>query len=430
MRRWGLFSLLTLCSCAFSARETSPPPLAPQLRVEFDSEAAAAHLRWTPVAAMDFLAYEVQRAAGTGAAFVQLAQLKASQDTAWSDAGLQADQSYQYRVVAHLGGRGKTGSTLSSPAVEGGIHRYVTSWALPAGFLPTRLAIDAQGTVCVVGAGAGWVARFDPTGLVLDNWTFAAGPLACLETGVLDAVALAPDSLGALYVAYNLLEEGRAPSAWWTKFDRAGRPLWTRPLTGLFARHLAIGPGDRIYVESIDRLYQFDTEGQAITEHVVPPLLVSSLRFWKDHFALLVEPTNVLEMGWQAPKLMVYDSPELKEATWSAGREPLAPHDAGKGVLERPSDFAVDESLDRAFVVNAGRGRIEVFRRTQYLTSWGREGTQAGAFRFAGDVAVVEDMATGRVARHRVVAGGIARSREGFVYVADTFNDRVQVFQP
>ena len=39
-----------------------------------------------------------------------------------------------------------------------------------------------------------------------------------------------------------------------------------------------------------------------------------------------------------------------------------------------PTDFAVDEAADRAFVVNAGHSRIEVFQRGHYLTALGRGG--------------------------------------------------------
>ena len=39
-------------------------------------------------------------------------------------------------------------------------------------------------------------------------------------------------------------------------------------------------------------------------------------------------------------------------------------------------------------------------------------------------------MATGEVGEREVVAGGIARDAEGSIYVADTFNDRIQKFQP
>ena len=43
---------------------------------------------------------------------------------------------------------------------------------------------------------------------------------------------------------------------------------------------------------------------------------------------------------------------------------------------------------------------------------------------------VVEEMNSGRTSIRPVVAGGIARDAEGYIYVADSFNDRIQKFQP
>lgn len=424
----GLLLGLLLGSCALGGR-VGPPPEPPLLEVEFVSGTAAARLHWKPAMGRGFLGYEVQRVTGEGEDWAVLARL-ATGDTIWNDEGLQADLRYRYRIAAHFGRKGRIRHTLISAAAAGSIHGHAATWPLPAGFLPTRLAVDARGNIAVAGAGAGRVERFDPQGRPLGSWTFAAPAPACLETGTLDAVSLGFDSQDALYVAYNLLVEGRAPGLWWAKFDGQGCLLWARSLSGLFARHLAVGPGDRIYIESIDRLYQFDAGGAPVAEYAVPPLLISSLRFWGERFALLVEPVNYLETGWQAPRLMVYDSPEQREAQWSVGRESLSAQDPGRGVLKRPCDFAVDAALDRVFIVNAGQSRIEVFRRTRHLTGWGREGGGAGEFRFAGETAVIEDLAAGRIARRRVVAGGIARDAEGYIYVADTFNNRVQKFAP
>ena len=227
-----------------------------------------------------------------------------------------------------------------------------------------------------------------------------------------------------------MLRPGRAPEAFWIKFDREGRTVWTRSLQGLFARHIAIDGKDRVFIESITQLQQFDTDGTHITQHDIPPLMVASLRFWKDDFAALVEPMEGLGSRWQAPKLVVYQGLQRALEGRVIGREPLSEDDAGSGLLRRPTDFAVDEDSERAFVVNAGRNRIEVFHDRRYLTRWGREGKEPGAFRLSGAATVIEALATGTTARRQVVAGGIARDAEGYVYVADTFNNRIQKFQP
>ncbi len=420
---------LLLGSCALIP-QSGPPPAPPVLSVELSSEEAAAHLHWRPAAGRDFLGYEVQRVLGQGTEWRGVARLDARLDTAWSDGELQGNQQYRYRVAAHVGAKGRIRRTLASGEAGGSIHHHTGTWPLPEGFLPTRMAVGPDGNIAVAGAGAGRVERFDAQGRPLGGWTFAGSPPACLETGTLDAVSLGFDRQGALHLAYNLPAEGRAPGLRWAKFDAQGQLLWERTLKGLFARHLAVGPGDRIYIECIDRLYQFDAEGVPVAEYAVPPLLISGLRFWGDRFSLLVEPANYLEMGWQAPRLMVYDSPAHRQAQWWVGREPLSVQDPGRGVLKRPSDFAVDAALDRVFIVNAGASRVEVFLGARPLTGWGREGAAAGEFRFAGELAVLDDLAAGRSIRRRVVGGGITRDTNGNIYVADTFNNRVQKFAP
>jgi DNA-binding beta-propeller fold protein YncE len=98
--------------------------------------------------------------------------------------------------------------------------------------------------------------------------------------------------------------------------------------------------------------------------------------------------------------------------------------------LLRPTDFAIDEDSERVFIINAGRNRIDAFHDRQFLTRWGREGDAPGTFRLSGTATVIEALSTSTTAERQVVAGGIARDAEGYLYVADTFNNRIQKFQP
>ena len=81
-------------------------------------------------------------------------------------------------------------------------------------------------------------------------------------------------------------------------------------------------------------------------------------------------------------------------------------------------------------MVNAGQSRIEVFREGKFLTRWGQQGEGAGHFRFSGSHVVIDDISSGTMTERQVVAGGMARDRRGYIYVADTFNNRIQKFQP
>ena len=422
-----LAAALVGCIGPFAGKKV-PPWLAdsPVLKATFSSEEAAAHLVWHPVPSSGFLYGEIQRAAESE--FAAIARVESAADTTFTDAGLLANTHYSYRIVSFFG-EGETVHELISTTAAGGFHRRVASWALADDMAPTRLAISHNGTVFVVGAGSGRVERFDRTGRSLDAWIYTTEPLACMETSALDGPALALDADDHLYVVYNLHRPSQKPEALWAKFAPDGRLLWTRPLAGLFARHIVID-GHAIYIESISQLQLFDQAGEQQIQYAIPALLVASLRLWQGRFAALIEPLALRADDWQAPRLVVYDNPQRATASRVIGRDPKSHQDRGNGLLLRPTDFAVDEAADRAFVVNAGHSRIEVFQRGHYLTRWGEEGEEDDQFRFTGHIQVVVDMATGEESEREVVAGGIARDAEGFIYVADTFNDRIQKFQP
>ena len=422
-----LVTALVACIGPFAGKKV-PPWLAtpPVLKATFSSEEAAAHLVWHPVSSSGFLYGAIQRA--TGDEFTAIARVESATDTTFTDAGLLANTQYSYRIVSFYG-EDETVHELISTTAAGGFHRRVASWTLAEDGAPTRLAISRNGTVFIVGAGEGRVERFDRAGRSLDAWVYTTEPLACMETSALDGPALALDDEDHLYVVYNLHRPSQKPEAFWAKFALDGRLLWTRPLAGLFARHIVVD-GDAIYIESISQLQLFDQAGEQQVQYAIPALLVASLRLWQGRFAALIEPLALRADDWQSPRLVVYDDPQRAAASRVIGRDPKSHQDRGNGLLLRPTDFAVDEATDRAFVVNAGHSRIEVFQRGRYLTRWGEEGEEDDQFRFTGRIRVVVDMATGEEGEREVVAGGIARDAEGFIYVADTFNDRIQKFQP
>ena len=422
-----LAAALVACVGPFAGKKV-PPWLAapPVLKATFSSEEATAQLTWRRGSSAGFLYGEIQRTAG--GEFAAIARVESAADTTFTDTGLLANTQYRYRVVNFFG-EDETVHELVSTTAAGGFHRRVANWALAEGTAPTRLTISRKGAVFVVGAGAGRVNRFDRSGRALASWVYTDEPLACMETSALDGPALALDDDDHLYVVYNLHRPDQKPEAFWAKFAPDGTRLWTRPLAGLFARHIVIN-GEAIYIESISQLQLFDPAGERQVQYAIPALLVASLRLWQGRFAALIEPLALRTGDWQAPRLVVYDDPQRASASRALGRDPKSHQDRGNGVLLRPTDFAIDEAADRAFVVNAGHGRIEVFRRGHYLTRWGEEGAGEDQFRFTGRTRVVVDMATGAEDEREVVAGGIARDAEGFIYVADTFNDRIQKFQP
>lgn len=425
-----LLLCLVLCACAAAAGRSAPAAQAPVLRVEFDSATASARLHWNQVSDQLFIAYEVQRALGADQEFVSMVRSESAAETTAVDSGLSANIPYRYRLLLHCNRPGRPPRVLPSSEVQGGIHRLVNTWHLPAGFLPTRLVVDGQGVVYVVGAGAARVERFDRAGHTLGSWGLDNGQLACLEGASLETPALAVDHFNNLYITYNLLVKGKAPRSQWTKFDGRGRRIWTHPLGGIFARNIAVDPEGQIFIEGLNRLYCFSADGEQAARYPLPVLPSSSLHFWTDRFAVLVHPHLFTDSEWQAPRLVAYAGPEREAAVMVVGRDPVSPEDKGGGLLQRPVDFAVDESASRAFVVDAGYSCVAVFRHNRFLTSWGKAGHEGGDFRFSGTVEVVEDLLTGATVQRQVVAGGIARDQEGYLYVADTFNNRIQKFRP
>ena len=416
-------ALLQACLGPFASSRRAGPL---QLHLSASSLTGKTELNWEEAPGRQFLHYQIERSAG--GEFVALARLEDPARTAYTDADIAGDTAYRYRVLARYGKGDKVTRTLASSEGTVHFHRRAGVWPLPDGFRPTRLAVDSRGWVYAVGAGSGQIARFDAEGRRLPDLAFADRPPACLETGTLDGPGLALDSADNLYVVYNLPVEGAAPQAAWCKFDAEGRQLWQRPLQSIFARHIAIGGDDEIFIESISQLQQFDADGQLLQQKPIPALLVSSLRFWGGFMSALVEPLHT-EVGWQSPRLVVYNDQSRSGYERVLGRDPRSPEDRGNGLLLRPSDFAVEGDAGRAFVVNAGAGRIEVFRDGDYLTRWGAAGSAAGAFGFSGSATVVDDIRSGSLAERRVVAGGIALAGGDFVFVADTFNDRLQRFE-
>ena len=94
------------------------------------------------------------------------------------------------------------------------------------------------------------------------------------------------------------------------------------------------------------------------------------------------------------------------------------------------TDFSLEHAHSRIFVVNAHDDRIDVFHDGQPHTGWGSSGTGEGEFCFAGTATVLVDLESGKLLEREVFGGGITRDASGSVYVAATFNNRIQKFRP
>jgi tripartite motif-containing protein 71 len=88
----------------------------------------------------------------------------------------------------------------------------------------------------------------------------------------------------------------------------------------------------------------------------------------------------------------------------------------GDGQMKVPISFDVGPQ-GRIYVLDADNARIQVFDAAgNYLTQWGSEGSGPGQFIFRRD--------------GDTRAGSVAVDEDGFIYVADVGNKRIQKFAP
>jgi hypothetical protein len=409
-----LLVLSSFLSCSrFNPSENASTTQPPALQVRFESECACARLSWVRSPNPEFRSYDVQQYEQNE--WSTFESVESIDDTTLRAVQLEANRPYQYRVVTRSGNK-----DMPSNLVRGRIHGFANAWPAAApsvNFLPTRLAVDEEGVVLVVGAGTGMVLRFDRAGNPLNSLRFADARLACLGLGTLDGPALALDSKQNVYVVYNVLKKGTTPEAFFAKFDADGALAWNRPLVGLFTRNIAVDENDQIFVESLGQIRQYDENGKLVFQGLLPPLMVSRMQLWDGKFAVLAHP---FEENART-RLQLYEDPIRSPAERTLTHELPVPIAA---------DFAMEHPRSRIFVVNSRADRIEVYHDGQPLTWWGSSGKDQGEFAFSGKATTIDDLESGRLLEREVVAGGITRDAAGSIYVADTFNNRIQKFWP
>ena len=113
----------------------------------------------------------------------------------------------------------------------------------------------------------------------------------------------------------------------------------------------------------------------------------------------------------------------LRASAWTQGlRTSLGPFIGQKlGALSHPVSFDVS-SDGRMYVLDAGNARIVSFDAGgRYITEWGDVGSGDGQFNFGYG---------GRTERGLDFVGSLCVDDKGYIYVADVFNQRIQVFSP
>ena len=175
--------------------------------------------------------------------------------------------------------------------------------------------------------------------------------------------------------------------------------------------------GDRVAAAAVERRYLIDQAGQAAAGPLTAPVPTEA-RVWEEEgrlerrLGISLPHAQQVRVGSESSFL------RLGEPDYPAGVQ------IGSGTGRSDSEFVFPISLDgshdgRVFVLDAGNARIQVFDALgRQVTGWGRKGSAEGEFDF-GSGREPEDF-----------AGSIAVDNEGFIYVADVGNRRIQKFAP
>lgn|GEM_PF-5805166 len=416
-RRFPCIGLLIVLAACHDAPRDNPvdPTLTPALEAVqfeaalFDSRTATATLAWNR-STDGFERYEIQRQTDEADDISIVHLTSAIDDTMFVDTGLDGNTEYSYRVIL----RSTAGQELESAPVSGQFHRRLREWQVPAqmtGGLAIADDIGGENRIYVASTGPNQIFQFTSRGELLR--AFSTDPTAGEEI----ALFLAADRLG-VYAQVNG-ESGTYLNAF--DLDGTRRFRWAPRQADELVTGVAFSPDGELWVTGTmveaatggliartTRIYRLDAlTGNAVDTLTVEPTIINGVALGEG-IGVAVIPVGS-HTGFS-----VFDmfTGEVLHGVARRGSR--------NGQFNFPV-AAVFGRDNRLFIVDGANSRVQVFRDSDYLTKWGESGEGPDAFRFHGNYPGVT---TG------TVASGIAVDSAGSIYVADTFNNRIQVFEP
>jgi len=399
------------------------------VRLEPDSRSASATVTWTPYIGPRFGAYQVYRSEGSD---TKLVHTFADADVvSFVDTDLLGNTAYSYRidVVSEIG------EQVPSSTASGGFHLKVSEWLLdlePGAAFRTNVRLYALGggriaaLTVFTGNQSGSsisVVRllvYTSGGELLDGRTLLLSRWESLRDA--RTVSAALDSIGLLHMTVTSFLAGEdvslirllrypdpsvAPIELWRQAI-AGTPDWAS--LALMGTDFALTANGQPYHLTT----RVDTAD--VAERNALDGWVGETRVWQEE--------GQLRVGVCMPSEdLVKWGTVFRTDTWETSlRTVVGPHISGPAqTLFYPVSF--DAGPDgRVYVLDAGSGRVLVFdSEGGFITQWGRRGTGFGEFDFGSGDVIVKGLD---------FAGSIAVDDDGFIYVADVGNQRIQKFAP